>query len=57
MIGRSLRSFRVAYSGSSGPRKILSGRTTAAGLAAAAQDFGQDDDITVLTVALLAAAA
>jgi serine phosphatase RsbU (regulator of sigma subunit) len=36
---------------------MLSGRATAAGLADAAQDFGQEDDITVLTVARLAVAA
>ncbi len=31
--------------------EMMSRRTTAAGLATAAQDFGQEDDITVLTVA------
>lgn len=36
--------------------EMLSGRATAAGLATAAQDFGQEDDITVLAVARLAAA-
>jgi hypothetical protein len=37
--------------------EMLSGRATAAGLATAAQDFGQEDDITVLTVARLVPAA
>jgi sigma-B regulation protein RsbU (phosphoserine phosphatase) len=37
--------------------ELLSRRATATGLATAAQEFGQEDDITVLTVARLAAAA
>jgi len=36
---------------------LLRGKITAAGLAAAAQSFGQEDDITVLTVARSAAVA
>ncbi len=36
--------------------EMMSRPTTAAGLAAAAQDFGQEDDITVLTVARMAPA-
>lgn len=36
--------------------EMMSGRATAAGLATAAQNFGQADDITVLTVARMATA-
>jgi len=36
---------------------LLREKTTAAGLAVAAQNFGQEDDITVLTVARSAAVA
>jgi serine phosphatase RsbU (regulator of sigma subunit) len=37
--------------------QLLREKTTAAGLAVAAQNFGQEDDITVLTVARSAAVA
>ena len=47
------RTTKVISSASSGSRQMPGGRATAAGLATAAQDFRQEDDITVLTVARL----